>query len=435
MNMDGGRKAASIVRVVSLVVVGMVLAPPPVLGQSVGSLQKQIKKLQNALDAVKKQLNQVQKEQSRQKTQMARQKKEIAPLQKTVKRLSKVSISGGATGIIQGTFGVPSREGGDDTFAGGSFDLIFEYNPMKDWKVVLDLEAIGGNGPEQNFTTLHGLNGDLGTTNDNVTILEAYLEGVLFNKRLTLSAGKIDATNYIDGNAYGGDETSQFLSSGFLNNSVFSAPGNGPGVRARLDLISDRFYLEVVGMSQDPNNDTNTTDRIFEDVFGAVEVGVTPKLFGRPGNYRLWGTFDGAGSRIKKSTGRAENYTAMGVGLSFDQEVAKGLGLFFRLGYRDSQNTAYTTRSAWSIGAQLNVGQFVQARPKDVIGIAWGEISPTKRDFGRRATEEDLVEAYYNWFFTDNFQLSGIFQFINNRNGNSSLSDVTVVGARVQANF
>ena len=164
----------------------MVLAPPPVLGQSVESLQKQIKKLQNALDAVKKQLNQVQKEQSRQKTQMARQKKEIAPLQKTVKRLSKVSISGGATGIIQGTFGVPSREGGDDTFAGGSFDLIFEYNPMKDWKVVLDLEAIGGNGPEQNFTTLHGLNGDLGTTNDNVTILEAYLEGVLFNKRLTL---------------------------------------------------------------------------------------------------------------------------------------------------------------------------------------------------------------------------------------------------------
>jgi hypothetical protein len=401
----------------------------------VEALQKQIEALQRALDAVKSQLDKVQAEQKAQKSKMARQEAEVAPLKKAVEGLSKVSISGGATGILQGTQGVSSKtEGGDDSFSGGSFDLIFEYEPMKDWKVVLDLEGIGGNGPD-NITTLHGVNGDLGTTNDTVTILEAYLEGVLWNERLTLTAGKIDATNYIDGNAYAGDETAQFLSGGLVNNGVLTAPGNGPGVRLGVSLVPDLVYLEAVAMSQDPDGDTNTTNRSFEHAYGALEVGFTPKLLGRPGAYRFWGTFDGDGSRIRKRFGAAEDYTAMGAGMSFDQEVAKGLGLFFRLGYRDTDNTAYTTRTSWSLGGQLGVGNFWSARPDDVIGVAYSQITPTKRDFGARATDEKFVEAYYYWFFNDNFQLSGIVQYVDGRNGSKTLDDVTLLGARVQANF
>ncbi len=435
VRLNGFRKAAAVFSVAALAAGVLIFAPLPARGQSVGTLQKQIEALQKALEAVKSQLDRVQAEQKAQKSKMARQEAEVAPLKKAVEGLSKVSISGGVTGIIQGTSGVSSKtEGGDDGFSGGSFDLIFEYEPMKDWKVVLDLEAIGGNGPDI-FTNLHGVNDDLGTTNDAVTILEAYLEGVLWNERLTFTVGKIDATNYIDGNAYAGDSSTQFLSGGLVNNGVLTAPGNGPGVRLGFSLIPGLVNLEAVAMSQDPDGDTNTTNRIFEHVFGALEVGFTSKFLGRPGAYRFWGTFDGNGKRIRSRFGAVEDYTAMGAGFSFDQEVAKGLGLFFRLGYRDTGNTAYTTRTSWSMGGQLSVGNFWSTRPDDVIGLAYSQITPTKRDFGSRSTEENFVEGYYNWFFNDNFQLSGIVQFIDDRNGSKTLDDVTILGARLQANF
>lgn len=414
---------------------GVIISPSPSRAQSVESLQKQLKALQEALNAVKGQLDKVQAEQKAQKTKMAKQEAEVEPLKKAVEGLSKVSISGGATGILQGTWGVSDRtEGGDDTFSGGSFDVIFEYKPMKDWKVVLDMEAIGGNGPD-NITTLHGVNGDLGTTNDTVTILEAYLEGVLWGGKVTLTAGKIDATNYIDGNAYAGDETSQFLSGSLVNNGVLTAPGNGPGVRVNVGLIPDFLYLEAVAMSQDSDSDSNTTDRSFEHAYGALEVGFTPKFLGRPGTYRFWGTFDGNGKRIKERFGITEDYTALGAGLSFDQEVADGVGLFFRLGYRDTDNTSYTTRTSWSAGTQLSVGNFIKERPNDVIGVAYSQITPTERDFGSNSTEEHFVEGYYNWFLSENFHISGIMQYVDGRNGSKTLDDVTLLGLRVQANF
>ncbi len=276
------------------------------------------------------------------------------------------------------------------------------------------------------------MNGDAGTTDDNVTILEAYLEGVLFGGRVTLTAGKIDITNYIEGNAYAGDETSQFLSSGFVNNHVFTAPDNGPGVRVHTYLLPGVVYLEAGVMSQDSDGNTRSTDKLFEDVYGAVEVGVMPKLFGRPGTYRVWATFDGAGQKRQKS-GQLEDETALGVGLSADQELADWLGVFFRIGARDSDNINYTTRTAWSTGAQLS--KIIPYRKDDVIGFAYGEIRPTKRDFGARAKDEGFIEAYYNWFFTENFQISGIFQHVMNRNASPTLSDVSIFGVRAQANF
>jgi high affinity Mn2+ porin len=434
-------KSKAVYKAVSIVLFGLMAAgsvffsPRIARAQSVEALQKQIEAMQKALDAVRSQLKNVQKEQAKQKTRIAKQEAETAPLKEAAKRISKVSISGGATGTIQSTTGTNAKtDGGDDAFAGGSFDLVFEYKPMKNWKVVLDLEAVGGNGPEQRFSTLHGLNDDLGTTNDAVTILEAYLEGGLFKNRVTLTTGKIDATNYIDGNAFAGDSSSQFLSGSFVNNAVLSTPDNGPGVRVRLDMIPDKLYLETVGMSQDLDANGNTTERIFEDVFGALEVGLTPKLFGRQGNYRVWGTFDGAGTKVRKQPG-VENFVAMGAGLSFDQEVADWLGLFFRIAYRDTRNIAYTTRSAWSAGAQLDMKRLLPSRKKDVFGISWGEITPTKRDFGRNAPKEDLLEAYYRWTFNENFHLSGIFQYVHDRNANARLDDVYVFGGRVQANF
>lgn len=405
-----------------------------VLQEKVKILEKKLEgyeEIKKELNAVKDLLKNVQKEQAEQKSKIAKQEKEVEPLKKAAEGLSKVNISGGSTGILQGTNNIPSSEGGDDGFASGSFDIVFEYEPVNNWKVVLDLEGVGGDGPD-NFTSLHGVNGDAGTTDDTVTILEAYLEGTLFDERVIVTVGKIDITGYIDGNAYAGDETTQFLSGSFVNNAVFSAPDNAPGVRTHVEIIPGKVYVEGGVMAQDENGDGRTTDKLFEDVFAAVEVGVMPNLFGRPGTYRIWGSFDGAGQK-RHSDGSLKDETALGIGLSADQEVTDWLGLFFRIGARDSDNVNYTTKAAWSAGAQFM--KIIPMRPDDVIGVAYGEIMPTKRDFGRNAKDEKMVEAYYSWFINENFQISAIFQHIMNRNASPTLDDVTLLGLRGQANF
>ncbi len=38
-------------------------------------------------------------------------------------------------------------------------------------------------------------------------------------------------------------------------------------------------------------------------------------------------------------------------------------------------------------------------------------------------------------FFNENFQLSGIVQYVDGRNDSKTLDDVTLFGARVQVNF
>ncbi|MDA1000468.1 MAG: carbohydrate porin [bacterium] len=429
------------IRIGGMFLVAMSLAavfvgPPPASAQSAAELAERIKALESELNALKGMLQSIRQEQQAQKAKVEKQEKAIGPIQdlkSTVAALSKLEISGGITGILQNATNVESKLGGDAAFAEGSFDIIFTYKAFENVKFVLDLEGIGGNGPNGKLANLGGLNDDSGTTNDNVTILEAYGEGTFFKERLTITAGKIDLTNYVDGNSYAGSETSQFVSSPFVNNSVLSAPANAPGVRGRVDLVPGKFYVETGVMSQDVNGDGQTTDDVFADVYGVLEIGLTPKIFGKQGNYRVWGFLDGAGRKREKNTGRLKDFTASGMGVSFDQELTDWLGGFFRWGTRDTANTLYTTRQAWSAGFQLT--GFLPKRKFDSLGVAYNEITPTKRDFGTGADEERLIEAYYRFHFAEKFHFSPFVQFLINRNANDRNNDITVFGARLQVDF
>jgi carbohydrate-selective porin OprB len=415
--------------------------PVPARAQSVQSLQEHIQNLEKQLNALKDQLKAIQEEQKAQKAKVEKQEKALAPLadvKKTVEALSKIEISGGATGTVQGTSGAPRALGGDEAFGGGSFDFVLTYKPLENVKLILDMEAIGGDGPDGRFPTLAGLNGDLGTTNDTVTILEAYLEATFLKERLTVTAGKIDITNYIDSNAYANDETGQFLTGAFVNSAVLSAPDNGPGARVRYDILplpegkrdyKFGLYVEAGAMNGDRDEDGLTTNKLFEDVYGAVEVGVTAEILGRPGNYRFWAFADGAGRKAGADEG-SRRYTAHGAGVSFDQELAGWLGAFFRFGYRDSANLSYDTQAAWMGGFQLM--KIIPGRPDDALGLAYGEIKPAKRTSSRNET---VYEAYYRWHFTDTFHLSPIIQVVDDRSGNSGEDLLWVFGARLHLDF
>lgn len=419
----------------ALLCAAVVSWPPPAGAQPAEALQERIQSLERQLNALKEQLQAVQEEQKARKAQAERQEKQLAPLadlRKSVEALSKIEISGGATGTLQSTSGAPRSLGGDESFAGGSFDLILTYKPLNNVRLVLDLEAIGGNGPDDRFPTLAGLNGDLGTTNDTVTILEAYIEAAFLGERLVLTAGKIDLTNYVDTNAYANDETLQFLTGAFVNNAILSNPENGPGARIRYEVIPEWLYVEAGFQNGDRDRDARTTNRFFEDVYGVVEIGVTPKLLGRPGGYRVWAFADGAGQRARESGG-LRRYTAHGAGVSLDQELAGWLGAFFRIGYRDSANVNYDTQAAWMAGFQIM--KILPGRPEDALGLAYGEIKPAKRAApARPVRNEKVYEVYYRWHFTDKFHLSPILQVVDDRAGERE-DLFWVIGARLQVDF
>lgn len=400
--------------------------PRPAGAQSV---EERIRMLEQQLDALKKEL-------ADQKAKVEKQEKAVTPLadiKKTVDALSKIEITGGATGIVQATSGAPRSLGEDEGFAGGSLDIILTYKPMDNVKLVIDMEAIGGNGPDSRFPNFAGLNRDLGTTNDTMTVLEAYLEATFLKERLTLTAGKIDLTNYVDKNAYANSETFDFLTRAFTNNAVLSNPANGPGFRARYDIMPGLLYVETGAQNGDRDGDTLTTNKFFEDVYGVAEVGVSPKLFGRQGNYRFWAFADGAAQKFNE-LGRTRRFTAHGTGVSFDQELTGWLGAFFRLGYRDSDNRNYNTQAAWMGGVQLS--KVIPGRKDDVIGFAFGGIHPTKRAVtARPVRDEEIYELYYRWHFTEKFHFSPIIQRVEDRQGVSGNDPLWVFGARLQVDF
>ncbi|MEK7776549.1 MAG: hypothetical protein AAB331_04145, partial [Planctomycetota bacterium] len=106
-----------------------------------------------------------------------------------------------------------------------SLDLFFIGKPLTNMTFFVDLEAIGGDGADKTIGSLSGLNDDAGSLQDGdgvdrVSVREAWLQSELFKQHVRLVAGKIDLTNYFDINNVANDETTQFITSVFVNNPV-----------------------------------------------------------------------------------------------------------------------------------------------------------------------------------------------------------------------
>ncbi|MEL7148455.1 MAG: hypothetical protein AAFO69_18925, partial [Bacteroidota bacterium] len=114
----------------------------------------------------------------------------------------------------------------------GTIDLFAISSFGKKSLVFINLQSVGGNGPSSQFPIFAGFHAGAGSTQigglDQFNILEAWVEYKLRNT--TITAGKIDLTNYYDPNSIANDEYSQFIGNLFVNSTSFAAPGNSPGL-------------------------------------------------------------------------------------------------------------------------------------------------------------------------------------------------------------
>ncbi len=327
----------------------------------------------------------------------------------------RVVVGVSATGSLQQVVTADSQD--DSSFAVGSTDVILSASPAMQTTFFLDLEGIGGNGPDQVIASQSGLNADSGSIQDSdgvdrIQLREAWLKKVLWEDHLTLTIGKVDLTNYFDQNAVANDETTQFLTRSLVNNAALEQPSNAPGLVGIWDTLGQWRFLSGIQSAD------NSGSRVFEDIYGIGELAYMGKgLFGLESNYRIW-------ARIKGQND-GDN---VAIGTSLDEKISERFGIFVRYGVAEPDGGAVQWN--WSLGLER---QFpFSSRLLDHWAIGFSQQKQIE------GVHEELLELYYSYFISHEWRLSPHAQYLFKTAGNSSIAaqeDVLVVGLRSQVDF
>jgi hypothetical protein len=307
----------------------------------------------------------------------------------------KVAVGGAARANLQQV--ANAEEGQNQLFGEGSVDLTLLYHPMVRTTLFIDFEAIGGPGPDRKLGTLSRVNADAETLNavggfggpdEKLTIREAWLWLKFINDRLDFFGGQLDLTNYFDRNVFANDETTQFLNQALVNNAMLKQPVNGVGMTLRWDAGRD------LGFSLG----AQTTHVLEEDllsepfVIGEIDYHAT---FHMGGNYRLW-------ARVTSRPPPNRQQQMYGAGISIDQLLTPQLGVFVRAGFNQIESIS---RTFFAASGGLRWTGPLWNRPRDRVGVGYNFMRDVPGD-------EQVMEAYYNMFFTDHLSVSGNVEWV-----------------------
>ncbi len=324
----------------------------------------------------------------------------------------RLSIGVSATGIAQQILSSDEKE---QNFAEGSFDLLFLGKLSPNSSFFIDLEAIGGNGPNEIINNISGLNHDSGSLHDDdgvdrISVRRATLQSFFFDRKVMFAAGKINLGSYFDSNRVANDNTKQFITSAFNRSATTQMPGDRAGIATVLN-IGKGISFGMGAQSVD-----NSGSKIMHDLFAIAEIRLnTNFFFGREGNYRLWGSINGEANDNK------------GFGISIDQNIFNRIDAFARFGANEEESLETKVAGAWSLGLRLR-SPFA-SRANDEFAFAFGSIDKTSGD------NESATEAYYRFQINDHLAITPNFQALFDPQGIGANDTVYVAGVRTQIEF
>ena len=232
-----------------------------------------------------------------------------------------------------------SKDASGDTGKGSvATDIGFNFHPTAQDEFQLTFSFAGGNGLKNTFEekgflfspNADDLENDLKDINgrNRDYLLEAWYMHTFKGKdfSLSLTAGIIDATAYIDDNAFANDELTQFMNDVFVNNPLASLPSYDLGGVAELDIGA----LSLKGLVMNSKTDGGRNYDYY-----ALQIGFSSNHPLGKGNYRIYYF------RTTKDfpSGDGSFDYLEGVGLSLDQRVGKNFGLFARIGINTNTRT------------------------------------------------------------------------------------------------
>jgi len=138
-------------------------------------------------------------------------------------------VQADATFILQGTPNANNASDGKNKSrcdASWSADVFIE-KAFDDWGLaLLHMEPGQANTLEGELSLYSNVNRDANDTGADVPMTELWYQHYLFNKQLTITAGKMDPANYLDQNEYAFNECTQFLGRIFRNSPAIEWPND-----------------------------------------------------------------------------------------------------------------------------------------------------------------------------------------------------------------
>ena len=437
--------------------------------QGASETAQEIEELKDTVKILMERVEELEKQAQKEKMQGAAEgegeqeagKKLISDIEKIKEALGHLEFSGGVTTILQGTSGNDDNppKYADSTDGTFTVDLNVGTHFGRYGNFFVHLEGGEGQGVNEDVASFSIPNYDsYATRNRNnqsdITISEAYYEITPFAGKIAFDVGKMDISVLFDENEAAGDETSQFLSNIFVKSMglTIPEPDNFYCPAAMLKLAPVGFLeFRVIGASVEDDNWQN----IFDRGFLAAQAAFKPHVFGRPGNYRVYGWWDGRRHLENRNLAAADgrltpvyndplaDKTQKGWGISFDQEIVDGVIGFVRYSQTNNDLSRWNGEEwemipfnrLWTVGAQLSGGLW--QRPNDVFGVAFGKtlLTDDYKKANADTADESYVESYYRWAATERFAISGDLQWVKNAGGNSRADDIYIFGLRGQLDF
>jgi high affinity Mn2+ porin len=296
--------------------------------------------------------------------------------------------------------------------------------------------------------------------------------------RLTITAGRFSSSDIFDTNAYANSPRTQFMNWGLINNESWDYPAGSLGYTTGIALeLNQPVWTLRYGFFQVPHiqNGLSGEDAFltFPYVGSAQDApflrgwGMVSELERRysvrehPGTIRFLAFLNsanmasyaaaipilrtnGAGADISAAQGYRYKY---GFGLNWEQEIAKEVGLFSRLGWNDGEEQGWMfTDVDYTASLGLSVKGTSWSRPEDTFAIAGlaNGISHVEQQFleaggaGILAGDgrlnygwEKIVETYYDFAVWKSIHASVDYQFIDDPAFNRDRGPLSVFALRV----
>ena len=238
---------------------------------------------------------------------------------------------------------------------------------------------------------------------------------------LGITGGIIDATDYMDENAFANDEYTQFMNGALVNGPNAFLPSYDIG--GAIEWETSGFSVKGVAMALGSNGEEGQFDEPYN--FFGMQFAYTVDSGLGAGTYRL--IVDTTSSGFSNVAGTEKERLLCAI-ISFDQQLGEILGGWIRFGWQDDE-AAINYESVYSGG--LNISGSLWGRECDNIGVGFAHLAG-----GNLAVDRtDVFEIYGRFALNDIFAVTGDVQHMNDLMNVGDSPDGWIFGLRMTAEF
>ncbi len=295
------------------------------------------------------------------------------------------------------------------------------------------------------------------------------------SSRITITLGKFSLADFYDDNLYSHDPRSEFMNWSLMDNGAWDYPANTRGYTwgAVVELIEPGYSFRISSVLVPKIANSQIFDMNITHANGeTAEFEKKFKIKNHPGNFRIlaFANFSSAPSyntainEMKKGdsslvsvfsgnkTGVQYGGLKYGLGISFNQELTKNLGVFTRVGWNDGNMATWAfTEIDQTVSLGFKMGAIAIKRPQDHFGVAFvaNGISDPHRNYlnsngygfmlgDGKLTHygyEQIFETFYKVKLVNWLWVTADYQFVINPGYNRDRGPVHVFALRTHIEF